>query len=395
MTFDEFETTLLEFLVGKLQYIDHCLRQGVCHAEEGSVFFPTLCNLTVLKDHYVAEFYGHQSRFKKPDVHKKKKLHTSVDEYLQQFPPSETGAVHVARRKVLWSRVALTDSPSPEKGLGRLGLREDIQGLSLLYFEKLGHGTMTVRPTGVSLFITDTLLLNWRHPHVRAKWIAFAVIVSKDLQAYDLRADFDILERPDTVTQQSAIENWILVPQHENIRKRTRAQFTSLYLSHINRETSIGRFLEQNPDILSAALGFRRAKHEVRLPWQGNCNLPDIVPDFFLERDDGYWDICDLKTALILEQLLTTGPVQRRKLKECVMEGVAQLLHYRRYFQEQANADYAHATHGIKIRNPRLILVIGHRDNLPKEELALGSEALHPDLQIIDYDTVATMYSMR
>lgn len=114
-----------------------------------------------------------------------------------------------------------------------------------------------------------------------------------------------------------------------------------------------------------------------------------LRPDFFLQPIDQcqLWEIADIK----LPKFRTVVHQRHRKrLSASVMEGIAQLRTYSRYFDDADNRNRIKRLHGIAAYKPRLILVIGRAErNLSPfawrdiEDQAVGVKLLNYD-QVVE-----------
>jgi hypothetical protein len=110
-----------------------------------------------------------------------------------------------------------------------------------------------------------------------------------------------------------------------------------------------------------------------------------------IERNDGFYDIYDLKTALLNKTSITKGERSRRRFIDYVEEGVAQLANYSEYFDYSKNCQFASEKYGIKVKNPNLVLVVGNFENANKTEIQEASRRLK-NLTIIDYDSFLQLF---
>jgi hypothetical protein len=112
-----------------------------------------------------------------------------------------------------------------------------------------------------------------------------------------------------------------------------------------------------------------------------------INPDLLVEREDGDFDIYDLKTALLLNRSIAIAKRPRRRFIQVIEDGIAQLAHYRSYFQYEQNRAVALAKYGATVRDPRLVLVAGTASNADPQEV---EEALRRfgDVKILTYDAL-------
>jgi hypothetical protein len=115
-----------------------------------------------------------------------------------------------------------------------------------------------------------------------------------------------------------------------------------------------------------------------------------LIPDFFLQPVDQrqLWDIADIK----LPKFRTVVHQRHRtRLSGAVMEGIAQLRTYSRYFDDVENRNRIKKLHGIAAYRPRLILVIGRAelDMAPEEWRAIEAEAA--GVRLLNYDQVVEL----
>jgi len=157
------------------------------------------------------------------------------------------------------------------------------------------------------------------------------------------------------------------------------SQFASTYLFYGLRETTIGDFLNQHPEIIQKAIGTQKFIYELYLKWteQSPENTDKAInPDLMIEHEDGFYDIYDLKTALLDKKSLTKGVRSRRRFIDYVQDGVAQLANNEEYFTYNKNREYTLNKYGIKIEKPDLALVVGNFDNVNKTEIEVYCSSL-------------------
>lgn len=61
------------------------------------------------------------------------------------------------------------------------------------------------------------------------------------------------------------------------------------------------------------------------------------------------------------------------------MEGVAQLTHYRNWFESRANRDLFRAQYGLRVYRPRVVLIIGRRQDYYSDLERIRTEAMLPE----------------
>jgi hypothetical protein len=109
------------------------------------------------------------------------------------------------------------------------------------------------------------------------------------------------------------------------------------------------------------------------------------------QREDGFFDIYDLKTAALDRMRITKGEQRRRRFIDYIEEGIAQLAHYREYFTFEGNCQIAEKKYGIKVRNPRLTLIAGNIENADVREVTEACRR-YPEIALLDYDTLAQLF---
>ena len=172
------------------------------------------------------------------------------------------------------------------------------------------------------------------------------------------------------------------------------SQFANIFLFPRLHETTIGEFFRSHPDFVRKAFYTPRFVYEPYLKWQeGNPDPKEIAinPDLFVQRPDGYYDIYDLKTALLNKKDITKGKRARRRFLDYVTEGVAQLANYAEYFEFSKNKDHAFEKYQIIVNEPRLILVVGNSENVQRKQIDEACRMLK-NFELIDYDTVLHLY---
>jgi hypothetical protein len=111
------------------------------------------------------------------------------------------------------------------------------------------------------------------------------------------------------------------------------------------------------------------------------------VPDFFLEKmNSTFCDICDLKRAH--GQLVRRQP-RRVRFRDSVMEAVAQLEHYRNWFDDKVKREEFKRRYGLNAFRPRIVLIIGRRESFYDEfERSKLESSLPQGLLLATYDDI-------
>lgn len=167
------------------------------------------------------------------------------------------------------------------------------------------------------------------------------------------------------------------------------SSFQNLYLDYRAKENDLVAHLKAHESDLCAALGAKRIIFHPRL--QDQIDKTVIIPDMIVVRTNGDFDIYDFKLALLGKVSLVRGAKNRRRFIAELTEGLAQLAHYKAYFEREKNSEYAFQHFGIRAVDTKLGLIVGSWENLDAE---LAVEALRPyrdNYSILDYDTLTTL----
>jgi hypothetical protein len=149
------------------------------------------------------------------------------------------------------------------------------------------------------------------------------------------------------------------------------------------RESVFQQFLEKHPHLLTSLGPYLRAHAHVAMTDDTGSRL---IPDFFLERSDrALADICDLKRANVE---LVRRQKNRNRFSGAIQEAVAQLSHYRDFFEDRENrAKFRQAHPELDAFRPRVIIVVGRRSSFDDDLSRVKLESMLPgyvDLRTYD-----------
>ena len=149
-------------------------------------------------------------------------------------------------------------------------------------------------------------------------------------------------------------------------------------------EAAFQRFFEHHDEFLLALGEYTRLHPQLILHEDGGERL---VPDFFLERiDSDSCDICDLKLP---SAELVRNQRHRQRFRDTIMEGVAQLVTYRDWFDDRAHREQFRSQYGLTAFRPRVVLVIGRRRSFYDDVERMRLESLLPAcVQLKTYDDI-------
>lgn len=361
-----------------LEYLRRAQFSGRLDAE-GRIYFPNTILITETPDHYIMELVGVSEDFNGLKIKKHKSKSTNY--YFNQidYKTDDPGTDLISFRfegmifKSRFSDAVFSD---------RLRLLDLYQRPNI---KIASDASIQLTKLSNDLTFDGCVFVNSDGSRIRMKFVIYAWLVTKNVQEVDVQKSIDILSKYGGVygvTWGSGDHRDIYV----------LAQFQSTYLQPGLSEPTIGNFLDNHPDFTRRAFGVDHFVYEPFLRWVADSRHEekDINPDLMLRRSDGYYDICDLKLPL-LDRNVTTGERERRRFVSSILEGVAQLSHYKEYFEQPENAAFAFKQYGIKVLDPKLILVVGNAENVRPDEISEASRML-AKVTFIDFDALANSY---
>ncbi len=137
----------------------------------------------------------------------------------------------------------------------------------------------------------------------------------------------------------------------------------------VSNETEITAFLEspKNQFILSMNFGAAAIKGQVKCIWQGDKKRPDLIPDFFVVKPNGFADILEFKLPN-LKGGAVVGRRNRESLSAEISSYISQTRVYERYFEDPRNREWFKKQYGFDVYKPRRILVLGRRSDFVVDE---------------------------
>ncbi|MBI3896754.1 MAG: DUF4263 domain-containing protein [Gammaproteobacteria bacterium] len=384
MLFEKFVTETESWWTGYLKHIAAQQQSGNTDSGDGIILFPNILLVTECQNFLIAELLGATKYFK--GLTTKRHKETSVYRYLSQFddkPPQPLMRMdgHTGLRFV-----CLAQNTDFEVAQKRFPFIE-------LYPSKLNHvaGRGSVLDFGEnfsSYCVENSVLINTQENLYRCKSILELLIVKKNISRDKLINLFK------DVTKGAEVKAVHTVAQGKEERLIVGGQFQSMYLLPGLHETTIGEFIRNHPEVIQTAFQTSHFIYEPHLTWlehDGNVTDDAINPDLLVQRNDGSYDIYDLKTALLNKRSIFRGKRRRRRFIDCVEEGAAQLANYREYFLYPKNRKFAQEKYGIEVRDPQLILVVGNWDNVNHQEISEATRR-YKNISIIDFDTLAHIF---
>lgn len=150
-------------------------------------------------------------------------------------------------------------------------------------------------------------------------------------------------------------------------------------------ELSFQKFFEKYPNFLTG-LDYKRVHPQLVLE---SNSMPNRIPDFFLEPlSTEFCDLLELKLPY-QDIVRRTRSFTRVRFKDFIDEAIAQLIEYRRYFEDSINRNNFYNRYGLSAYNPNMILVVGRRHHFKSDIERSELQSLLPkDIKILTYDDV-------
>lgn len=397
MLFDKFVGETKKWWDGYLLRVSQQLKDGTLTvrpvepsdggiAEIGKkVLFPNMLIVTNCAGYYVAELVGAVENYTGLTVKRHKEK--SIYRYFGQFDgeqPVPAVSFSGANGRISAACIAQAESLN--------SLSERFPHLELYktqLFRQGGRGSpISFADDFESVALENCLLVNSKDNIKRCKGILYLGVVKNSVSAAELRGLYNASSSSgSTVAVHTVREN--------EERVVVGGQLQSMVLFPGLHETTIGKFLELHPNVVREAFKSSSVLYETSLTWEehdGSCDDVAIRPDLLVQRDDGFYDIYDLKTALMDRPRITKAARKRRRFIDYVEEGIAQLANYREYFSYPKNAALAMEKYGVKVSDPKLVLVVGSWENVDPTEVEQACRKYGGLIKVVDYDTVCQMF---
>lgn len=378
--------------------IEHAAATGALRDADGSTataFYPTIALVSNTPTHIVFELMGASQR-RPTSLRIVTRSLPSLNHVLGKFPSEETACsvkMEDCSSGGSIQHLALMTSRGEEGFRRRYPNFGDLHDSVIVYGGDIGP-TAAFYPLQIpddlrDISLVDVMLMaEWRG-QVRARYFQSALIISEGVSSSELTrqldARFPVGRNTDLLAPTTKSNSALLV---------TAANFAALASVPKIGETTITRFIEENSELLSVALGGELIVPQPILEWiEGNSDANDvwIQPDFLLIDRHGHVHVCEVKLPLLQRESLTTGGHRRRRFVSDVAEGIAQLANYHEYLSFEPHRRLIRARCHAEVVEPRLILIVGSSENFRDEEVR-EAQRLHAPVEIVDYDTLRALY---
>ena len=354
-------------------------------------YFPTVVLATELPSHFAVEILGGRRQLR--ELKLKKNHMSDTNSYLGQFSRNADvpAMISVEGSNNSFTNLCLMPIVDEER------LNKRFPGVVATFQSRLQFvGAPDALPVRIGADSNFThfercLIVNTFENAIRIRHIWSAILINKTTSEKDY---IEYLQNEFRLTEGGQAIGWKVVDAGNAEYVFQAAQFSNAYLLNNLSETTIGTYLENHGEILKTALDATEIVSEPYLPWQISSPYPDetaINPDLFIRREDGFWDVYDLKLPLLGKKSITTGKRQRRRLIATIENGIAQLAHYRDFLSHPENLRFAFDKYGVEFDNPTYGIIAGNDENF--DSIAV-KEALRrfPEFTLLDYDSVVQLY---
>ncbi|MDN7906212.1 hypothetical protein QZM18_19125 [Burkholderia diffusa] len=360
-------------------------RTGQTDSNGGKIFYPTMLICTKCHGYYVAELFGASETFESLVV--KRHEEESIYRYLNQFKGDSVNSLFGfdAFNNGI-SNLCMANGAPGEDVEERFPIVNHFD--TRVINEKNDGSFIEFGENFTSMWLDNCVMLNKDGQLTRCKFVLHAQIVRSSISHQKLS------EQLEAEANDANIQGILTVRRGQEHSVAIAGQLQAMYLFPNLRETTVGEFFRAHPQIIKAALGTDEYHYEPYLEWvehDGTCGDTAINPDLLVKRADGFFDIYDLKTALLDRSSITKAERKRRRFIDYVNEGIAQLANYREYFSYSGNADLARQKYGVEVKDPKLILVVGSWENVDPVEVNQACR-MYAGVEIIDYDTLCQMF---
>lgn len=159
------------------------------------------------------------------------------------------------------------------------------------------------------------------------------------------------------------------------------------------REPIIDRFIQKHSNFFTKGLGYQRGLSQIELKIiEGDFgDKKSLKPDYLMLRNDGFYDILDLKTSALKKKSISIGDTSRMRFNAYVSEMISQLVGYERYFKLEKNYKWVLENYDIKIKNPKLIGIVGSFQNFDRYQVDLALEQYKDNIAILSYSDLINL----
>lgn len=259
---------------------------------------------------------------------------------------------------------------------------------------------IAIKPSVNFLYLIDVDLISTDNFRILYRTIPFAFIIKKT------KIEQELIQWLDELVYELLYKRGNSpIPIGINFFYPNLHTFSKQLISLSNQniaEKIIDNFIQNNTDYFAKALDYVESLPQIELKWvERRNNDPDSsIPDFLMKRKTGFYDILDLKTGAIKYKSITrykkVGKRGKARLRfnNYVSELIAQLKDYERYFNSEKNLEWAKNKFGIKIKDMKLIGIVGNYNNFDRMEVDIALEQYKDNIIIMSYSDLINLLKL-
>jgi hypothetical protein len=158
-------------------------------------------------------------------------------------------------------------------------------------------------------------------------------------------------------------------------------------------EPILDKFIQTHGAYFVQQLKYRAHLSQPKLKWvnPGPNDPSESIPDYLLQRGDGYWNVLDLKRAALKNRSIVRGIPSRPRFIDYVDELIAQLVRYEAYFSNPENAAWAEENLGVRTKDLKLIGLVGNYDTFVQEHVELAMQQYKENIAVMSYTDVVAL----
>ena len=228
-----------------------------------------------------------------------------------------------------------------------------------------------VKPNAGGLLLAESTIMRLEAPKLHFRKIAMLFVISKQTDPIRL-VHFLIARLNETFPKR---DRFIGIYDDENQQKNPIEQLVN------NQAVPIEKFLEDNASLLAQVLGYQSAK--------ANVSIAGATPiDLLLEKEDGTYDLCNLRTGLFARQT-TKGKKNKPNLSNYTLAIKQQLQ------QCQAQQQALQEQTGIQLAStPLMIGIVENSNQVYQQALNKAATEQEGQVALLSLDSLSTLVAL-
>lgn len=358
----------------------------------GQYSFPSLLRIGESPDHYVVELTGAQNiddsskyRLQKPT--KTEKVENAAF-FLNPGGQTMDGAralMTITSEGNIFKHLTFATQFDQQEFERKINISLNSSRIQAVFDAQI---PLSITETADKLVFRDIDLIRMNGPEIFFRRISTAIVLKKNTNKEEL---YLWLNYTAQLMKQAPFSDVLGINLDYSVSEEGFAmQLLSLTQQNID-EGIIDTFIQGNASFFASALGYKKALSQKKLKVINKEGLDKefLQPDYLMLRDDGNYDILDLKKALIKSRSITVGEQSRIRFSAYATELIGQLEGYKRYFSNQENREWAKRNLGITIGEKlNLLGVVGNHNNFERDQVDMASKVYRENIIILSYSEI-------